>query len=64
MSTIAVNSQILNWARERSGLTVEYILEKFPKFLKWMSGEESPELKQLEKFAHKTYTPLGYLFLQ
>lgn len=55
---------MLEWARERSGMTVGSLLEKFPKYLEWESGDLGPTLKQLEAFARKTATPLGFLFLQ
>jgi len=36
---------------------------KFPKIDDWLSGEVYPTVKQLDKFAAATYTPLGYFFL-
>jgi len=35
----------------------------FPRLDQWLEGEKQPTQKQLEQFAHKTMTPLGYLFL-
>jgi Zn-dependent peptidase ImmA (M78 family) len=67
MSTIAVNREIIQWARtraERSGLTIDALVKRFPKFLAWESGDVQPTLSQLELLARKTFTPLGYFFLQ
>ena len=38
--------------------------QRFPQLEAWERGEESPTLKQLERFASATHTPVGYLFLQ
>lgn len=63
MSLVAVKPEILDWAIERSGIAIEEIEDKFPKLSKWRNRETSPTISQLEKFARKTQTPLGYLFL-
>ncbi|MBI4748878.1 MAG: ImmA/IrrE family metallo-endopeptidase [Acidobacteria bacterium] len=63
MIRVSVTPDLIRWARERSGLTKDTLVKKFPKFLKWESGEENPTLHQLEDLAKKTSTPLGYFFL-
>ncbi len=44
-------------------MSLEALCEKFQKYPQWLSGEAEPTMKQLEKFAAQTYTPLGYFFL-
>ncbi len=41
----------------------EDLEEMFPKLDDWQNGITLPTLHQLERLAHKTMTPLGYLFL-
>ena len=61
-----INPNILKWARERSGYTVEAIA----KFLKkkvsiinnWESGERAPTYVQLEKLADKYKRPIAIFF--
>ncbi|MBN2571251.1 MAG: ImmA/IrrE family metallo-endopeptidase [Ignavibacteriales bacterium] len=60
---INVNTDILVWAIERAGYNLEEISLKVPNIFSWISGDKKPTLKQLEKFAQKTYLPFGYLFL-
>lgn len=61
MTTVAVKPELIRWAIDRSRLTAD-ALKKFP-IERWKSGEKLPTFKQLEEFAKKTMTPLGYLFL-
>ena len=60
---VDVKPTILEWAVQRSGLDDATIEKSFPAYLKWISGDKKPTLKQLEQFAMKTYTPVGYFFL-
>lgn len=63
MQTLNVNHELIRWALNRSGRSVEGLARQFPKLGKWESGEAQPTLKQLEALAKKTWTPLGYFFL-
>jgi Zn-dependent peptidase ImmA (M78 family) len=60
---VQIHAKLFQWAQERSRLSEEVLCQKFPKYPLWLSGEEQPTVKQLEKFAAQTYTPLGYFFL-
>ncbi|MGV3771870.1 MAG: ImmA/IrrE family metallo-endopeptidase [Verrucomicrobiales bacterium] len=59
-----IKPELFQWAQERSGKSMEHLRGKFPKLDQWLSGEAQPTMKQLERFAKQTYTPLGYFFLQ
>ncbi len=63
MNRVAVEPELLRWARERAGRSVESLLRRFPKLEAWERGEVQPTLKQLEGFAKATYSPIGFLFL-
>lgn len=62
MSKVAVKSDLISWARERSGLSTSALVKRFPKFREWERGE-ALTLRQLEALAKTTSTPLGYFFL-
>jgi Zn-dependent peptidase ImmA (M78 family) len=63
MSRVAVKPDLVQWARERSGLLPDALASRFPKLPAWERGEAQPTLKQLEAFAKATHVPIGYLFL-
>ena len=63
MTRVAVNGDVVRWARERSGVSLHDLVRRFPKISEWEAEETQPTLRQLEDFAKKTLTPLGYLFL-
>ena len=67
MSLLALQPEVLRWARERAGFAVQEYAEKAKlnpgKVLLW---EKTGELtfSQMEALAQHTYTPIGYLFLK
>jgi Zn-dependent peptidase ImmA (M78 family) len=63
MERINIQPNLLLWALERCGKPEDAMKSKFPKIADWICGKVYPTLKQLEKFADATYTPLGYFFL-
>jgi Zn-dependent peptidase ImmA (M78 family) len=63
MTQVAVKPEMLRWARERARIDEHMLADKFPKLSEWESGDKLPTLKQLEKYAHATYAPIGFLFL-
>ena len=63
MVRVVVKAELLRWARDRAGFTVDDLSSKFPKLEQWESGEIQPTLKQIENYAKATYAPVGYFFL-
>lgn len=64
MISVDIKPNLLSWARERSGLEFSELAHRFPKLPDWEKGNIKPTLKQIEKFAKATHTPIGYLFLE
>lgn len=60
---IEVKPELLRWARERLGCSVEDFGARFKKLVEWERGEAQPTFKQLEDFARATHVPFGYFFL-
>lgn len=60
---IAVAPELLGWARNRAGLTVGDLAQRFPRLVQWEAGDLHPTMLQLEDFARATHAPLGMLFL-
>jgi hypothetical protein len=42
---------MLQWARKRSGRSVEDLIGRFPKLADWEAGRISPTMRQLEDYA-------------
>jgi len=64
MMRVDVRPELLRWARERAGLDRGDLVRSFPQLDAWEHGEALPTLKQIERFAKVTYTPVGYMFLE
>lgn len=60
---VEVRPALLQWARARSGVDLADWDRRFPHYDAWLGGETRPTLKQLESFARKTHTPVGFFFL-
>ena len=63
MIRVPVTPEMLRWACERAGYDVAHVARRVPQLPAWVQRERDPTLKQLEKLAKATHTPLGYLFL-
>jgi len=63
MTRVEVRKEMLRWACDRVGLSIDELTGRFPQLQAWDRGERHPTLKQLEAFARATHTPIGYLFL-
>ena len=60
---VDVRPAMYRWALDRAGLDREAAAERFPGLGDWESGDRRPTFKQLEAFAARTYTPIGFFFL-
>jgi Zn-dependent peptidase ImmA (M78 family) len=61
---VEIKPELLSWARERAGFDPGALAHRFPKLAAWEQGKAQPTLKQVERFASATHTPIGFLFLQ
>lgn len=64
VTRVHINRNILVWAVERAGKTIEEYIDENPKFQQWLNGTLLPTFKNVEQFAKKFYVPLGYMFLE
>lgn len=60
---VALNPDLLAWALERAGLTVDAVRDRYPDVDDWLLGTRQPLLKELEDFAKTADAPFGCLFL-
>ncbi len=59
---IPITPEVLKWARERAGFSLEEALEDFSKIEKWESGESFPTYPQLERLSNKFKVPIAVFF--
>lgn len=63
---IEINSEVLKWARERAGLTIQQLTKNFvdaEKIKSWENAQSLPTLAQAETLANKLRIPLPVLLL-
>lgn len=60
---LEIAPELFLWACERSQKPPEALGERFPRLPEWIRGSRHPTIRQLEKFAEATHTPVGYFFL-
>lgn len=63
---VDVEPELLAWAVERSGRSEDELwTESFPRqrYEAWLTGQRQPTERQLQEFAKKTYTPVGFFYL-
>lgn len=67
MTTANINTDMLIWARERSGIDVSEFAKKCgvseERLLEWERGEHPITFNQAMRYAEKAHIPFGYLFL-
>jgi Zn-dependent peptidase ImmA (M78 family) len=59
---IAVNKELITWARKRAGLTIEEASQKFAHIAAWEAGEALPTYPQLERMADEFKLPVAAFF--
>lgn len=59
---IPINPEVLIWARERSGYSVDEMEKKFSKYVIWEKGEGYPTYAQLENVANAFNRPIAIFF--
>jgi Zn-dependent peptidase ImmA (M78 family) len=59
---IAVNGDVITWARERAGLSPQEAAQKFPKIAAWEAGKVLPSYPQLESMADEFRIPVAVFF--
>jgi Zn-dependent peptidase ImmA (M78 family) len=59
---IAVNGDVITWARERAGLSPEEAAQKFPKIAAWEAGAALPSYPQLESMSDEFRIPIAVFF--
>ena len=59
---IPITPEVVKWARERSGFTVEELRSDFPHIEKWERGEALPSYPQLERLSEAFKVPIAVFF--
>lgn len=67
MSTAQINTDMLRWARERSGIPMSVFAQKCgvseDRLIEWENNARKMTFNQAQRYADKANVPFGYLFL-
>lgn len=61
--SVTIVPEVLSWAVERSGRSIEEFERGDLRVSDWLSGAKQPTLTQMEQFARRTGVPVGMLLL-
>ncbi len=66
MTTVRVTIEpaVLDWAIERTGLSLDDLVKDFPRIREWVENTSQPTLNQAQDLAKKAKIPFGRLLLQ
>ena len=59
---VPITPEVVTWARERAGFSVEAVMSDFRKIVDWEAGEAFPSYLQLEMMADKFKVPVAVFF--
>ena len=59
---VPITPEVVTWARERAGFSVEAVMSDFRKIVEWEAGEAFPSYLQLEMMADKFKVPVAVFF--
>lgn len=57
-----ITPEVVTWARERAGFSVDAAMADFRKIVEWEAGEAFPSYPQLERMADKFKVPVAVFF--
>jgi Zn-dependent peptidase ImmA (M78 family) len=63
MTRVQIQPRLLEWAKDRAGLSPGVVRSRFAKYDEWLIGTLHPTFKQLQDFARATHTAIGCFFL-
>lgn len=63
MAQVEISPSVLEWARERSGMSFDTLSKRFKRYSAWLDGNGGPTFNQIEALANILNLPMGMLFL-
>ncbi|TRX61934.1 hypothetical protein FNY97_06540 [Corynebacterium hiratae] len=61
---MTIEPAVLDWAIERTGLSLDELMKDFPRIREWVENTSQPTLNQAQDLAKKAKIPFGRLLLQ